>query len=227
LWTDPSITLDPLLSVRLLRVAESANEAIEAVKKPKLPLDFGKPQDANCEDHEHQEDDGKNARKVNEAVDNPEQPFNFKKLNYANCEVFKHLEDYYGLFDRKVEGGIQKLKVAFIMDESHPLHTQLQQLFQPKEVAPVPAGEGAHKDANVNPESADRTTQKDSPTGWDQFWSKFLWFLPNLAGWALSGLLTSFGATFFYELIGKIVNTRAVGDKPPTMGPASTGSVSQ
>lgn len=40
----------------------------------------------------------------------------------------------------------------------------------------------------------------------------------NLPGWLLTALMVSFGAPFWFDLVSKLMNRRATGPKPPTVG---------
>lgn len=58
---------------------------------------------------------------------------------------------------------------------------------------------------------ANRLQQSDEATNWGMFG-----FLQYPLGWLVSGIALSMGASFWYELLGKFINVRNVGKKPPS-----------
>jgi hypothetical protein len=42
-------------------------------------------------------------------------------------------------------------------------------------------------------------------------------FIRVLAGWLLSGIAISMGAPFWFDLLGKVMNVRNTGAKPPSI----------
>ncbi len=58
---------------------------------------------------------------------------------------------------------------------------------------------------------ANRLQQSDEAKNWGMFG-----FLQYPLGWLVSGIALSMGASFWYELLGKFINVRNVGKKPPS-----------
>ena len=91
-------------------------------------------------------------------------------------------------------------------------------------------------DVNVAREQIDRLVNDNiavlaSPLGlgWDTVTPEDMngmWWLYRIVGWLTTALSISFGATFWFEILKKLINVRAAGP-PPVTQPAATTTVTQ